>query len=273
MKLSKIFVLLLIIAFLVPTVAAANDWDEYLKLRSQYYNLDEQDFNTITCSVDLDLLNKMLAALDQQLSPLKDNLSIVKDMDNFTLVYSKANGLKLNRPTLDIIITSDEGLADPERAKKGINMIKMGFDTMLSGIEMELSGIFDEYVTPSKEDFDDFVLTPGEGEYAVSYSQKGSSTSMTIKGATTEITIVDANSKSHIIAAYEKSDDGKLILNKADSTVKQPVGDLTSTLLLIYQKVGSVTFPKSITSSVVQVMQGVRQEGQTTVTLTDCKAE
>lgn len=275
MKHFVMVISLLIIMSALPCVAAADDWEDYLAFKSQFYYLDDQEFNSITCNIESPMLAEMVKQTKAQLSPLKDNIEVVADLSGFSMSYSKSysksGGLQINRPELDVVIKSEEGLADPAQARKGVDMINSGFKQVVDGLSMQLSGTLEEYTAPNREDFDELKLANAKEGLTFTYKREGSDVTETFSGNRLEIKSVNVGGEMHALQNYARTGGDKLILKDASVTINQQVGKVESGILLTYQEVGSVIFPKSIVTNISQEIQSIKQEGQMEIYLKDCK--
>lgn len=272
MKYLAIIMPVLIIVSAFPSVVFADNWEEYLALRNQYYYLDKQKFNNITCTVESTTLTDAIRQLKTQFEPLKDNIEIVENLSSFSLNYSNSTGLDINRPELDIVIKSEEGMTDPVKVRNGVYMIKSGFKQAITGIVMQLEGILEGYVSPSKEDFGMLELTNTKEGSIVTYKRGGNDVTETFSDNKLETKSVGMGGEMHASESYEETEDKKLILRDAKITVNQQMGKIESDVSMTYQKVGSVIFPKRIVTKFAQELQSMRQEGQTEINLNDCEA-
>ena len=127
MSKKKRFVVLVLIIFLSLTFLAygsESEWEKFIELKERYYYLDKQQFNEISCIVEVPLIVNLIEQIKKQLAPLKENVEIRENPSTFVLTYSPQSGLSFSNPEFDIILKNKEGIADPERVNNGI---KNGF--------------------------------------------------------------------------------------------------------------------------------------------------
>lgn len=273
MKYLAMVLPVLILMTMHSSVAAADTWEEYSALRSQYYYLDEQEFNGITCSVESPMLTELVRQLKAQFEPLKGNLEMTENLSDFSLSYRNPRGLEINRPALDVIIKSDEGMADPEKVRDGVQMIKSGFGQAIAGIVMQLEGVLEGYLSPRREDFEMLGISKEGGSSVVTYRRGGADVTETFSGNKVETKSRGAGGEIHALESFEEGGGNKLILKEASVTIKQPMGTIESDIHMTYQEVGPVIFPKRIVTKFTQDIQSMHQEGQTEINLTDCRAD
>jgi len=48
-------ILLFLICLVIPIHANADDWDKYIQIMDRFYNLDKQEFKTISCNIEVPL--------------------------------------------------------------------------------------------------------------------------------------------------------------------------------------------------------------------------
>ncbi|MGD8351417.1 MAG: hypothetical protein PVG55_00325 [Nitrospirota bacterium] len=273
MKYPFIIISVLIAMSASASVSAADTWEEYSALRSRYYHLDEQEFNNITCTIESPMLTDVVRQLRAQFEPLRDNMEIVENISGFSLSYSSSSGLDITRPELDVVIKSQEGMADPDRVREGVQMIKSGFGQAIAGIVMQLEGVLEGYLSPRRQNYEMLEFAEeGEGPI-VTYRRGGNDVTETFSGNKIEIESVGTGGEMHALESYEETAGNKLILKEASVTVEQPMGTIESDIHMTYQEVGPVIFPKRIATRFTQEVQSMRQEGQTEVNLNDCMAD
>ena len=69
----------------------AAEWDTFKEVSSRYYYLDDQDISTISCKIDVPLLEESLRLVKQQLLPLQGKVSIEENLADFRLPLTAIN--------------------------------------------------------------------------------------------------------------------------------------------------------------------------------------
>jgi hypothetical protein len=105
-------------------ISINNKWNEYLKFMEQFYYLDKQDFNNITCKIKVSIINNTLSAIKVFLKSFKNSVKIEENIDKFTLNFNSKIGLTFDLPIFEIKIISEEKIANPTQVKTGINQMK-----------------------------------------------------------------------------------------------------------------------------------------------------
>jgi hypothetical protein len=273
MKYVLIIVSLVIMISSFPAAAVADDWDEYLAYGSRYYVIDDKEFDTITCAVELPSLTDQIEQLRKQLQPLEGNVELVTKMDNFSLRYSKDSGLEIIRPELDVRLVSEEGLPDPDKIKRAIRIIKSGFEQILEGLDMEMETVFDIYESPHREDYEDVKVTETDGRITATYRLKDTAVTEVFSGDVLEVRAVTGGGEAAMRAKFEKTEGNKLLVNNLTTELHHEGGAVSSDVSLTFQKVGTVIFPERIMTKSTLEAQSVRQEGKFEIYLKDCKAK
>ena len=171
-KKMKMFVnMIVVIIVLLPFSAygTESEWKKYLDLKNKYYYIDKQQFGEISCVIDVPLMNKLIEQIKNQIAHLKDKVEIRENLSSFSLTYSPTLGLTFSDPEFDVIVINTEGLADPERVRQGIDMMKNGFNMQVAGVKDILTGLFDDYYHPKKENYKDLTVTKNKDGYFVKY--------------------------------------------------------------------------------------------------------
>lgn len=259
-----------IIATLSP-ITSANELEDFLAYRDQFYSLDKQHFDRITCKIESDLLSNSVNQFKAQMVPLKDSLEIVENMVDFSLVYSASSGLHINEPSFEIIIKSEERVADIAKLKQGIEMVKTGFKYQVVGVKTQLEGLFEGFVSYKKEDYEIKEFGKTDDILTMKYKKKGDSVTETFTNNQREVQMIGKDDEEvHSIENYEEIDNNKLVLRNAKVTFKNKTSKIYTDLSITYKNIGSVLFPNTITSKTVLELQFTRQEGQSKLTLKEC---
>ncbi len=153
-------------------------------------------------------------------------------------------------------------------------MIESGFEQSINGVVMQLEGILEAYDSPRREDFDMLEVTNTDNGLTATYKRKGNHITETFSDNKLITTSSGMDGEIHVLDNYDRTDDDKLILKESHITAERSViGKVVSDISVTYQKVGPVTFPKSIVSKFTQEIQTLRQEGHSEINLSNCVAD
>jgi hypothetical protein len=270
---SKLFIKLIVLIFtLLPFLAygAESDWEALLKLKDNYYYLDNQQFNKISCSIQVPLMANSIEQIKNQLAPLQKKVTFKHDLSSFILSYSPKSGLSFSDPEFDIILTNEEGVADPEKFKNGIAMIKTGIKMQVDGVKDTLTGIFDDYRYPQKGNYQDLVVTKDKGGYLVKYTHNGNNIKEYYTGNTIETSQNGMKTKINSRQNYLLSSNNKLIIDNGSALIDEASGTMKADFTVKYQNVQNIIFPKMIKSDVEMVISSMSQKGTVEINLNNC---
>ena len=91
------------------------NWNKYLQLTNRFYRLDVQNFNNISCRIEVSQIeNQIKPTLELVSKSMQDKVEIKENLADFSLTYSKNGGVSIFYPSLDVKIISEEGMADPQ---------------------------------------------------------------------------------------------------------------------------------------------------------------
>jgi hypothetical protein len=275
MMLTKCLRIIFILSFLVtaPLKADADDWNKYLDILDNFYTLNQQDFKSISCHIEVPLINNILRQVHSQLDKLGDKIAITEDLASFGLTYSKQKGLTIHHPAFDVRIISEKGIKDRAKAKKGIDMMKTGFSQSVEGVAMQLEGFFEGfgYQVPRETDYRIKEIRNDNGVYTVTYEKENSSFTEIYSGNQRKVTEMSANGeKSSSVENYDKAANGKLVLSDAHAVIDAPQTKMELDVSVSYQDVKNLIFPSHIVTRVKQSIQTIKTEGQVDIYLENC---
>jgi hypothetical protein len=248
-----------------------SEWNKYLDLKNSYYYLDNQKFNEISCVINVPLVTELITQIKNQIGPLKDKVKITESLSSFSLTYTPTSGLTFTNPEFDITLIDTEGLADPEKVKQGINMMKNGFNMQVTGVKDTLTGLFEDYQQPVKENYEDLIVTKIKDGYFVKYTSGNNKITENHSGKTVEISQEGNDISTTAIQSYKTTSNDKLILEQASVSITQPLGNIKSDYLLEYQDIGNIIFPRRIKAVFEQTIQTISQKGEFDIYLKNCK--
>src|SRR5574341_473614 len=261
---------MLSIAFSVMLLAYAEPghardmWDEYQEFLQQFYFLDDQDFEQITCQVVVSTLN--MEELRAQLRPVGRNISIVENMDDFKLIFGKKGGLSFNVPTFDIEIISEEGIADKKKVETGLSMIRNGIRKQLDGITEMLKGVFDEYTSPKKGKVEIKEIWKDGDKTKIRYVKEGKAVTSIWEGKTCKSWLVGPGVQMESEEEYEQVGT-KLRVKRGNGSLTQ--GSIITNIGMEsdYQYVGGVMLPSQILVEYSMIMPTGKQEAHFAIAL------
>jgi hypothetical protein len=257
-----------------PFVAAASDCSKYFQLLNNYYRLDQQEFRSISCNIDSPTLNNSLSQFRTMLSPLRDKIDIKDNLTTFSLTYTKSGGLKINNPSFDVRIISEEGMTDPAKARRGIEMVNNGFKQIIEGIVMQLEGIFEGFRPLKQTDCKIEEMTHNNSVYTVKYEKDNSVfTEIFSKNQRKIKQASKTDGETFAVENYDKLFNDKQVLTSAHVTMDQPIMTMEMDVSISYEDIKGVLFPTHIVTHSKQSMQTFLQEGQIDIYLRNCTLE
>ncbi|MCP4270279.1 MAG: hypothetical protein GY777_32675 [Candidatus Brocadiaceae bacterium] len=273
MPITKKFVSIMIVVIFIflpySAYGSESELEEFFKLKNRYYCLDKQQFKEISCIIDVPSISNII----KQFEPLKENIEIRESLSNFTLTYTPDLGPSFTTPHLDIILINNEGVADPEKLKRGIGNVKTGFRGQVNGVKGIIKGIFDELSCPRKENYKDLVFTKNEEGINVQYTNENICITEKFFGNNIETSQKGTGINVNSSKDYIETTNNKLILEKANVLFQQPAGTVKTVFLIKYQVVGNIIFPKNIKVVSEQTIQSKSQNSTFEINLINCKID
>lgn len=270
--LTKIISAILCLSF--PLFANADEWNTYLKVKDRFYNLDNQEFNSISCNIEVPLINDLVKQLHVKFDSKKDRFKIKENAADFKLVYSKKEGLHIDSPKLDIKIISEGGMVDPDKVKKGIEMVKTGFNQAIEDTIITLQGFLKEIKIPKKGQFKIKEIKGTKAAYTAKYETDDSNITEIYSNNQRKLTQIFKNgSEVASVEDYKNIADNKLLVTGIQNNIKNTVSTMETNMTISYENIKGVLFPSHLEGHHKQSMQTMKQEGQIDIYLKNCTVQ
>jgi hypothetical protein len=263
----------LIAVFLIlPTSAIADNWDKYVLSMDRFYNLDKQNFESISCDIEAPLTKNQVQQLHDQFDQMKDKVELKENLTAFRMTYSQEAGLTFNRPALNIKIISEKGMSDPSKVKKGIEMVETGFKHQIDGTIMQLQGLFDELDTLKRSNYKIKEIRDDGRSYTAEYEKEGNTITETFLHNQRTVKQISRNGDTISSTENYKSinDNNKLLLTDVQAEINNAMGNIEMSLTISYEKLGGILFPTHTSNHIKQIIQTLKQEGQFDIYLKNC---
>jgi len=257
----------------IPRQADVGNWNKYLQLTNRFYRLDVQNFNNISCRIEVSQIeNQIKPTLELVSKSMQDKVEIKENLADFSLTYSKNGGVSIFYPSLDVKIISEEGMADPVKAKKGLEMMKDGFKQAIDGTATVLKELFEEYETPKISKYKIKEIKEYEKTYVVKYEHDNSNYIETCSN--NQCKVKQTNSfgiEGSSVNNYKNIAENKLLLTDAHVTMNSnTVGNMEINMTANYEKVKDVIFPAHYEVHVKQSSQAANLEATLDIYLKNC---
>ena len=267
--LTRIISAIIFLSF--PLSANADEWNNYLKYKDRFYNLDKQEFNSISCNIDVPLINDLVKQMHAKFDSRKDRFKIKENAADFKLVYGKKEGLNIDSPKLDIKIISEGGMVDPDRVRKGIEMVKTGFNQAIKDTITTLQGFFEEIKIPKKGQFKIKEIHGSKAAYAAKYETDDSNITEIYSNNQRKLMRIFKNGSEVIsVEDYKNIAGNKLLLTGIQTNIKDTASSIETNVTISYENIKGVLFPSRLEDHYKQSVQNVKQEGQIDIYLKNC---
>jgi hypothetical protein len=232
-----------ILCFAVPA-ASADPWDAFRQFKQRFYDLDEQPFESIGCTITASNLD--LEPVRQSLRPVQKNISFTETLNAFRLEYVRGRGVSFVLPALEIALVSEEGVQDKEKLKLYIEMVTQAFKSQVEEIRGLLDGVFEEYQVPRPQKVQIQAFTElAEGGATFTLTKDGRSSVNTYQGQ--RLRSVETGAGMTIEGQLQYTILwGKLILRQATAHIVTSEATNDVTIDFHYGSVGTVTFPSKL---------------------------
>lgn len=269
-RIVTMMVIIGLIAALPSLLCASDASDTYMKLMDDYYFLDKQEVNRVTCHVVLSTLNS--ASLRDQLKQFGDKIALQENLNDFKVVYSKKDGVSFVTPHVSVSLVSNEGVKDPKQVQKGIEMINNGVKMQIDGATQIIKGTLDDLVSPQISTMADLDVSNKEGSTTVKYSKENVSHLEVYSGDTKKTSAKAQGSEIEETQVFSRLN-GKLAPFKDVIQLRQGDTLLDTTTAIQYQNLGKLFFPSVLDQQIQVKGPNLKQEGQINISIKDCQAE
>ena len=274
MKFHLLSIPLLFMGILSGT-AFADSLEDYSKFKKEnYYLLDDQPFSKIECKIRVPSIDQFLATVKQQFEAIPGKVVIEENVKDFSLIYTKGQGVSFKKPTFNIKALEQEKVQNQENFSQGVQKMELGLKDQIDGVGQVLLGLFDEYTISNKKKIQEFsrnetgveVTTEGINEKVIS-REKYSGSSRTSEFTSSTMTGVEQSK-------FEKIDN-YLVLSESNVQLQlKQSGEIINMIMQIgYDKLNKIVFPKNITSKTVIQVNVLKQETAIDVFLDSCTVE
>lgn len=244
------------------TFLLADNWKEYCKIQEDFYKVDQNTFNSIECKLEVNMINGLIETMKVQLNPLKENLKIVENLEDFKFIYSKENGMVFEKPTLKIKIISEENISDINGVKQGIQQMEVGFIQTVDGACQQIESIFAGLLKTKKDDIYITKININDNYTIVEYTDEEGSSIETIADNVITTLTTSQHGKIDSKSYYQKTSNNKLIINRAEVSMHNFGIEMDLSVELTYLNLADdLILPSKITSSFLRKVQTMEQKG------------
>lgn len=259
-------------ALLLPVTAFADAEQQYFNFMSRYYHLDEQVFTDITCNLQVEPMRSVLDKTRQQLAGMSNKLKMTDTLDKYQLIYAKSTGIRFNDPSMSIDILSEQGMSNPDQVRAGISQVEQGFKSQVQGADTQLKGLFEGFESEKKSDITVSKATVTADEELFEYKKQGVPVTDTIHGPNMHTVMTMPAGSVIADSSYKTVADNKLILDKFDMKMDQPLQLVTIHGTITYQSLGGIMFPEEIDEQgVIDSAQSMKTQFTMSMKLTGCQ--
>ncbi len=249
---------------------AATPWEDYVKLKENYYLFDNQKADRITCQIVTPSLDP--ANLQESLKPIEKNIKIFENLSDFKVTYSKKNRLIFTVPHFEVFIVSPETADDLKQLEYTVKNFNQSAEGMIQGLVQTIEGILEEFMLLQKDKISDLEVSINGPETIVKYKEHGASNVDVYCGNKRK----SLSSKPGLDIDGEdefENINGKLFLLKSISHIKQ--GDNISDLNLTIQhkNIDKNIFPDGFEVQMHITNATINLDAKIMVTFNQCKIE
>ncbi len=234
------FIIIGIIALHVPVSSAITPWEDYVKLKKNYYLFDDQKVERVTCHIEVSTLDpkKMI----EPLKPIEKNIKIKENISDFSVTYSRNNGITFTVPHFEVFIVSPDTAEDLKQLEATVKNFNQNADGAIQGLVQAIDGILDEFMLPKKESISDLEISHNGIETTVKYKRRGASGVDVYSGNQTKSHASMPGLDLDATDEFE-SINGKLILSESSTQMRQGETNMDGRLIVQHTDFGKIIFP------------------------------
>jgi len=264
--------LAIMVLFMVPAAAAADNWQAFSKYADGFYFLDAQGFDRLTCRVVMPELGDALTEARNRSQASGGAIAIKENLQDFIMVYSPGQGLDVKKP--DLRVEVPEQITGParERIRAGAGMMENGFRQAIDGAAMILEGIFSSYTRPKEPDYKVLEFHTEADRAFFQYVYQGQTMDTVCDETSCERTQLQSDVDTKIRERYGKRK-GKKVIQNLEADIISLRNTIKTNMSVSYQEIQGVVIPESITGSTQVSSPTLNMTGNVNVLLTDCRTE
>lgn len=249
-------------------------WQMYRKEEQRMYLLDQQKFGSVSCKLDATSLDGLVKMVHDVIGPAADKVTVKDTLADYSLSYSPTSLLHINDPTLQISPKPGVTLTDQAKFDDGSKKISTAFNSLVSGLDTELSALFSMMESSRQPDYDIVYINETPGGFHVSSidHKSGAPTTLELDGhtLTTKSGVGTSNSVTSVIQ-FNALPSGKLLVNEITVDIAQTGSLIHAEAVPTFQKLGDLEFPRHLSvKGTIDALQLSHQDVTMEIDLNDC---
>jgi hypothetical protein len=227
------------------SLADSPSWQEYKKLLENYYFLDKQKADHISCSVSVPALQGLI---DTGRLKFGNQLTIDENLHDFSVTYDRTKGVSTNSPHIKISYPPDFKFANEEGFKNWRKEIEKATTDWVSEAKYHIAGILLEMsmISHSTEKQKNLSLTKNGDATIVSFDEAGNEHASDIYSGSTQKRTESSPTANLTATSDYQPLNGKLALAHIVEKMTEGSKKINMTHSISYQDLGSAFFPAKI---------------------------
>lgn len=258
---------------------SADEWDKFNDLSAQYYYLDDQKFNKISCQINVPILKQMIDKMIEQFAPIQEKIEIKYDLSKFRMTFDRISGLKFIDPEFQIRFLTKKGMVDYTKAEKGINDVRNVMKKAVEAFKVIITDTLGNYLRLKKQQFQnlDVKIKDIGGKTIIEYQNGGVNFLETSYGNIVEIKETTSSGAEILTKQiFEKTLNDKYIIQYEEISLTKPLefGSQkkisNSDTSIKYQNINNIIFPKEINSVANLILQSIPTKRLADINFINC---
>jgi len=254
---------------------AEKKWQAFLHAGSRYYQLDKQDFTSVTCKVSSPLADNLVQQIRNIMVQLGDSITVTDTLDSYRATYSRSGGLHFDDPTLDIVVKPGAKVADQAKIDDGRAKIRQGFATLIKSLDTQVGLVVETLESAKRGAYDIYYVNETDGGYTLSYKDTRNGAQITGEQSGHQLKLKVTAVSGGVVdysMDFDSMPDGKLLMRTlTEDAQQQQLMKSHSVMNLEYQSVGGITFPQHLsTHASIDQFQTSHQDVTMEIGLQNC---
>ena len=233
LRISTSLTLLFFLFF--PTVALSDSWPQFQEFNDAYYFLDDQEFESFSCTVTLPTVEAMIKNIRKQISADGQMHLIKENLSDFQLTFRQNGELSFIKPALSVQTDVTQEY-NKENLELGVKMIEDGFVSTVDGIVITLESLLTSYIRPSRNRYRLESYIQDGDRSVMRYEFGGMVLDVSCSGEQCTKSASTSNGEVSITEIYTLAS-GRKALKGYKGVITQPEQTMTSTLEITYQEI------------------------------------
>jgi hypothetical protein len=136
----------------MPNFGWSSEWDKFTDYLSEYYYLDGEQFNEITCEIYPSATKSLTSNIQRDIEYQNLGLEIIENANDFKFTRKNTGEISFQKPEFDIRIPQPYYHQNIEEIEKWVNDVKSYYVQTIESVSVAAGAFFNFLKKPGKDD-------------------------------------------------------------------------------------------------------------------------